>query len=70
LRGGSVISAPGGPFQDAAADAALFAALKSRLRSDIAVQELDCAINDPAFAEACAQALLQHLRAAPNVGES
>jgi len=61
LRGGSVISAPGGPFHDAAADAALYSALKSGLRPDIAVQELDCTINDPVFAEACAQALLQHL---------
>ena len=61
LRGGSVIGAPGGPFYDAAADAALFNELKSGLRSDIVVQELDCTINDPAFAEACAQALLKNL---------
>jgi uncharacterized protein (UPF0261 family) len=61
LRGGSVISAPGGPFHDADADAALFSELKSALRRDIAVQELDCAINDPAFAEACAQALRHDL---------
>ena len=35
LRGGSVVSAPGGPFQDAAADAALYASLKGALRPDI-----------------------------------
>jgi uncharacterized protein (UPF0261 family) len=63
LRGGSVIGAPGGPFHDPEADAALYAALKAGLRTDIPVRELDCAINDPAFAEACADALLAHLRA-------
>ena len=61
LRGGSVISAPGGSFHDAIADAALYASLKSALRPGIAVLELDCAINDPPFAEACAQELLRNL---------
>lgn len=61
LRGGSVISAPGGPFHDATADAALFADLKAALIPDIPVMELGCNVNDPAFAEACAHALLQHL---------
>ncbi|MEA3208416.1 MAG: hypothetical protein QOE70_1473 [Chthoniobacter sp.] len=58
----SVISAAGQPFHDPAADAALFAAIKSHLRPDIAVVELDAAINDPAFAEACATTLLGQLR--------
>jgi len=62
LRGGSVIGAPGGPFHDPAADAVLFRELKSTLRPDIIVQELDGAINDLPFAEACAQALLNHLK--------
>ena len=61
LRGGSVISAPGGPFHDANADRALYTALKAALRPNIPVLELDCAINDPAFAEACAQTLLREL---------
>lgn len=61
LRGGSVISAPGGPFHEPDADDALYSALKSGLRPDIPVQELDCAINDPIFAEACAKMLLQQL---------
>src|ERR1043166_1226038 len=61
LRGGSVIGAPGGPFHDANADAALYASLKSALRPDIPVVEMDCVINDPAFAAACAQALLRQL---------
>jgi uncharacterized protein (UPF0261 family) len=61
LQGGSVISAPGGPFHDPAADAALYSAIKSNLRPDIAVKELDCAINNPMFAEACARTLLNEL---------
>lgn len=61
LRGGSVISAPGGPFHDPAADHALYRALKTGLRVDIPVLEMDCAINDSDFAEACAKALLRLL---------
>jgi uncharacterized protein (UPF0261 family) len=61
LRGGSVIGAPGGPFHDADADTALYASLKAAVRPDIPVLEVDCAINDPPFAEACAQALLRYL---------
>lgn len=57
LRGGSMISAPGGPFHDAAADAALYSSLKSALRRDIPVVELNCAVNEPEFAEASARAL-------------
>ncbi len=54
----SVISQPDGPFHDGAADEALFDTLKMNLREDIPVEEFDCAINDPRFAEAAAQALL------------
>jgi uncharacterized protein (UPF0261 family) len=63
LRGISVISAHGQPFHDAAADEALFSALKSHLRKDIPVQELDCNINDAAFAEACVKELVGHVTA-------
>jgi len=59
----SVISAPGQKFHDPSADQALFDALKTNLRRDIEVVELDCAINDTAFAEACAKALLRNLAA-------
>lgn len=62
LRGISVISEKGKPFHDAAADAALFSSLRQHLRKDIPLLELDCTINDPAFARACADALLQHLK--------
>jgi len=61
-RGVSVISAPGGAFHDPAADAALFTSIKSTLRQDIPVVEIDALINDEAFAKACAEALLANMR--------
>ena len=61
LRAISVISAAGQKFCDPAADQALFTAIKSTLRKNIEVIELDCTINDPAFAEACAKTLLQNI---------
>lgn len=63
LKGVSVISAPGQPFHDPAADQALFSALKGHLREDIEVIEMDCAINDPPFAQACARVLLNNMQA-------
>src|SRR3989449_150995 len=59
LRGGSMISAPGGPFHAPEADRALYKSLRSCLRSDIPGIEMDCAINDPSFAEACVRELLR-----------
>jgi uncharacterized protein (UPF0261 family) len=61
----SVISAPGQPFHDPAADDALFGSLRTNLRKDIPVVEMDTVINDPAFAHACADALLGHLSRSP-----
>jgi uncharacterized protein (UPF0261 family) len=58
LRGLSVISAEGKPFHWPEADRALYDTLKKRLRADIPVREMDCAINDPAFADAMAGELL------------
>ncbi len=58
LKAISIISAPGGAFHWPEADAALFGAIKKLLRPGIPRIELDCAINDPAFADACANALL------------
>ena len=60
-QGLSMIDAPGGAFWDHAADQALFSTLRENLREDIPVTELDCNINDSAFARACAQALLDML---------
>ena len=59
----SVISAPGQKFHDPTADKAMFEALKANLRKEIEVIEMDCAINDPQFAEACARALLNNIAA-------
>ena len=42
---------------------ALFNCLKLNLRRDTEMIEMDCEINDPAFAEACANELLKHVRA-------
>jgi len=62
LQAISIISAAGKPFHDAAADAALFAAIRQHLRPGIPLVELDCEINAPEFAAACAQALLGSLK--------
>ena len=56
-----MVGAPGGPLHDANADAALCASLKASLRMDIPVIELACNVNEPAFAEACAQELLRQI---------
>lgn len=61
LKAISVISAPGKPFHDPAADEALFAAIKTHLRKDIPIVEMDCEINAPEFANACTDALLKQL---------
>ena len=58
LGGISLISTPGQPFHDAAADDALFSAIRKWLSPGIPLVELDCAINDPAFADACVERLL------------
>jgi uncharacterized protein (UPF0261 family) len=64
----SVISAAGQKFHDPAADQALFDSIKANLRKDIDVIELDCAINDAPFAEACAKALLRNMGRAASDG--
>ncbi len=59
----SVVSAPGGPFYDAAADGALFGTLLSGLRNGISVTEYAGNINDAAFAATCVEALLENMAA-------
>ena len=54
----SMISVAGQPFHDPAADDALFSAIRKWLSPGIPLVELDCAINDPAFAEASVEPLL------------
>ena len=57
----SVISAPGQKFHDPLADRALFDNLRTNLRRDIEVIEMDCEINEGRFAEACANTLLKNI---------
>ncbi len=59
LRGLSMIDAPGGPFWRPEADRELFNAIKTNLRRDIPVIEMDNNINDPAFAGRCAEKLIE-----------
>jgi uncharacterized protein (UPF0261 family) len=61
LKGGSIISAAGGPFHWPEADNALYDSLRNHLRRDIRLIEMDCAINDPPFADACVRELLEAL---------
>jgi uncharacterized protein (UPF0261 family) len=62
LRGVSAIDAEGQPFHDPQADRALFSALREGLDPRVEVIEMDCNINDPAFAEAMAAKLDELLR--------
>ena len=61
LQGVSAIDAEGQPFHDPAADAALFQALHDHLDAFVTLVELDLHINDPAFADAIADRLLDDL---------
>jgi uncharacterized protein (UPF0261 family) len=56
LQGLSLLDEPGQPFHDPEADAALFEALRT-VDGDVEVIEMDCSVNDPAFAEAMADKL-------------
>lgn len=60
----SVIGAPGQPFHDAGADAALRDAWKTGLRSGIPFHDVEGNINAPEFAQACAHELLRLIRRA------
>jgi len=62
MRGVSMIDREGQPFHNPEADAALFDALRSGLRPDIRVHELDAHVNDPEFAHAMADELLTLVR--------
>ena len=52
LGGISLIATPGGPFFDAAADEALFAAVRANVGENVELVELESDVNDPAFADA------------------
>lgn len=59
LQGISALDAPDKEFWWPDADAALFDAIRHHIRKDIPVYELDCNINDPQFAKAASEKLLE-----------
>jgi uncharacterized protein (UPF0261 family) len=59
MRGVSMLDSDGGQFWDPEADKACYDAIKQNLRPGIEVIESDCNINDPEFADLCANTLLK-----------
>jgi uncharacterized protein (UPF0261 family) len=62
LRGVSAIDAEGKPFWWPEADKALVDSLRLWMSPDVRLVELDLHINDPAFAEAATQTLLDMMK--------
>ena len=62
LKGVSAIDAEGKPFWWPEADAALFQSVRNWIAPYVELLELDLHINDPAFAEACANKLLELIK--------
>ena len=62
LRGVSMIAVADQPFYDPDADAALFEAIRENLSSSVELIEMDCDINDPAFATAMAEKLDAYMK--------
>lgn len=61
LKGVSMLDSQGEQFWDPEADAACYDAIRQGLRPGIRVIELDANINDPEFADVCANTLLEML---------
>ncbi len=61
LRGVSMIDAPGQPFHDPEANAALFGSLRAHAEPNVEIVEIDAHINDPEFAAAVAERMLRLL---------
>jgi uncharacterized protein (UPF0261 family) len=59
LRGVSAIDRAGEPFDDPDANAAFLSALKVNVSPNVTLLEMDCHINDPAYADAMADALIE-----------
>jgi uncharacterized protein (UPF0261 family) len=59
LRGVSILDGDGQPFCDRAADNAMFDGIKSGLRKNIPVVEMDVNINDPKFAAKAVDMMLE-----------
>ena len=52
-----MIAVEGQPFHDPDADSALFKAIRENLADSVDLVEMECDINDPAFAKAMADTL-------------
>lgn len=61
LKGVSQLDAPGEAFWDPESDRACFEAIKSNLRPEIRLVEMECNINDPEFAGRSVELLLEML---------
>ncbi|UCC86541.1 MAG: Tm-1-like ATP-binding domain-containing protein [Anaerolineales bacterium] len=61
-KGVSMLDSPGDRFWDPAADQACYDAIKQNLKPGIPVIEMDYNINDPEFANKCAELLLDMLK--------
>jgi uncharacterized protein (UPF0261 family) len=59
LRGVSILDGDGQQFEDRAADAAMFDAIKKGVKPGIPVAEIDCNINDRVFAEKAVAMMLE-----------
>ena len=70
LRGVSILDGDGQPFCDRQADAALFEAIKTNVRKEIPIVEVDANINDPEFAETAIETMLQLISQAKKQGRS
>jgi uncharacterized protein (UPF0261 family) len=62
LGGVSMIDAPGQPFHDPDADAALFEALRGGVGANVELIELDMNVNDDAFADAMVEKLDSYVK--------
>jgi uncharacterized protein (UPF0261 family) len=62
LKGVSAIDVEGGPFYDPAADEALFQALRDNRPANVELHELEHNVNDPEFAIAMVDRLVEFLR--------
>lgn len=61
LKGVSAIDVEGGPFEDPAADEALFEALRANLSDNVELHELEHNINDTEFAHAMVDKVIQYV---------
>ena len=67
-RGFSLVDVEGGDLYDPAADRAFIDALRAALRPDIAFEEVDAHVDDPAFADLVADRYLTLVKEPAHAG--